>query len=167
MKYRLKEDRSGDSVVVAKGDEHLTPSLRNHNGNFSNFKKEKQTYQGYSNSQPRDGEGDEHSTPPARQSANSDRTPLPNAIRTSYTQILVNPMQLQDHEFTTWLERLVEARKNRQENKARPYRNYRKPYNQENTDSNSRVAETTTTEQNEASTRTRRTPNHGHIQMPV
>ena len=30
-------------------------------------------------------------------------------------QIMVNPMQLQDHEFTAWLDRLVEARKNRQE----------------------------------------------------
>ena len=29
--------------------------------------------------------------------------------------IMVNPMQLQDHEFTAWLDRLVEARKNRQE----------------------------------------------------
>ena len=54
-------------------------------------------------------------------------------IRGSYTQILVNPMQLQDHEFTAWLEHLVEARKNRQENKTRPYRSYRKPYNQDNT----------------------------------
>ena len=55
------------------------------------------------------------------------------AIRSSYTQIMVNPMQLQDHEITAWLERLVEARKNRQENKARPYRNYHKPYNQDGT----------------------------------
>ena len=45
-------------------------------------------------------------------------------------------MQLQDHKFTAWLERLVEARKNRQENKSRPYRNYRKPYHQDNTDGN-------------------------------
>ena len=38
-------------------------------------------------------------------------------------------MQLQDHEFTAWLDRLVEARKNRQERRQRPYRNFRKPYN--------------------------------------
>ena len=38
-------------------------------------------------------------------------------------------MQLQDHEFTAWLDRLVEARKNRQDKQQRPYRNYRKPYN--------------------------------------
>ena len=39
----------------------------------------------------------------------------PSVIRGSFTQIMVNPMQLQDHEFTAWLDRLVEARKNRQE----------------------------------------------------
>ena len=48
----------------------------------------------------------------------------------SFTQIMVNPMQLQDHKFTAWLDRLVEARKNRQEEKQRPYRNFRKPYNE-------------------------------------
>ena len=44
-------------------------------------------------------------------------------------QIMVNLMQLQDHKFTAWLDRLVEARKNRQEKRQRPYRNFRKPYN--------------------------------------
>ena len=39
----------------------------------------------------------------------------PSVIRGSFTQIMVNPMQLQDHEFTAWLDRLVEARKNREE----------------------------------------------------
>ena len=53
----------------------------------------------------------------------------PSVICGSFTQIMVNPMQLQDHEFTTWLDRLVEARKNRQERRQRPYRNFRKPYN--------------------------------------
>ena len=38
-------------------------------------------------------------------------------------------MQLQDHEFTAWLDRLMEARKNRQDRRQRPYRNFRKPYN--------------------------------------
>ena len=52
-----------------------------------------------------------------------------SVIRGSFTQIMVNPMQLQDHEFTAWLDRLVEARKNRQERRQRPYRNFRKPYN--------------------------------------
>ena len=53
----------------------------------------------------------------------------PSVIRGSFTQIMVNPMQLQDHEFTAWLDRLVEARKNQQERRQRPYRNFRKPYN--------------------------------------
>ena len=53
----------------------------------------------------------------------------PSVIRGSFTQIMVNPMQLQDHKFTAWLDRLVEARKNRQERRQRPYRNFRKPYN--------------------------------------
>ena len=54
----------------------------------------------------------------------------PSVIRGSFTQIMVNPMQLQDHEFTAWLDRLVEARKNQQEKRQRPYRNFRKPYNE-------------------------------------
>ena len=54
----------------------------------------------------------------------------PSVIRGSFMQIMVNPMQLQDHEFTAWLDRLVEARKNRQEERQRPYRNFRKPYNE-------------------------------------
>ena len=53
----------------------------------------------------------------------------PSVIHGSFTQIMVNPMQLQDHEFTVWLDRLVEARKNQQEKRQRPYRNFRKPYN--------------------------------------
>ena len=50
-------------------------------------------------------------------------------LRGSYTQIMVNPMQLSDVEFTNWMEKLVEARKNRQEKRPRPYRNFSKPYN--------------------------------------
>ena len=57
-------------------------------------------------------------------------TQQPSVIRGSFTQIMVNPMQLQDHEFTAWLDRLVEARNNRQERRQRPYRNYREPYNE-------------------------------------
>ena len=48
--------------------------------------------------------------------------------RGSYTHILVNPTQLSDTEFTAWMDRLVEARRNRQENKPRPYRHFRKPF---------------------------------------
>ena len=38
-------------------------------------------------------------------------------------------MQLQDHKFTAWLDRLVEARKNRRDRQQCLYRNFRKPYN--------------------------------------
>ena len=47
---------------------------------------------------------------------------------------MVNPMQLTDVEFTNWMEKLVEARKNRQEKRPRPYRNFRKPYNDAKTE---------------------------------
>ena len=50
-------------------------------------------------------------------------------LKGSYMQIMVNPMQLSEHEFTNWMEKLMEAHKNRQERKERPYRSYRKPYN--------------------------------------
>ena len=66
-----------------------------------------------------------HSKEPENNKSNQQ----PSVIRGSFTQIMVNPMQLQDHEFTAWLDRLVEARKNRQERRQRPYRNFRKPYN--------------------------------------
>ena len=54
----------------------------------------------------------------------------PSVIRGLFTQIMVNPMQLQDHKFTAWLDRLVEARRNRQERHQCPYRMYRKLYNE-------------------------------------
>ena len=57
-----------------------------------------------------------------------------SVLRGGYTQILVNPVQLTDAEFTNWMEKLVEVRKNRQERKPRPYRNYRKPYNSDQLD---------------------------------
>ena len=50
-------------------------------------------------------------------------------LRGSYTQIMVNPMQLTDVEFINWMEKLVEARKNRQEKKPHTYRNFRRSYN--------------------------------------
>ena len=49
-------------------------------------------------------------------------------------QIMVNPVNLSDTEFTNWMEKLVEARKNQQDRKPRPYRNYRKPYNDDQTE---------------------------------
>ena len=47
----------------------------------------------------------------------------PSLLRGSFTQIMVNPIQLQDHEFTAWLDRLVVARKNRQEKTSTPLQN--------------------------------------------
>ena len=65
----------------------------------------------------------------SKEPENDKSTQQPSVIRGSFTQIMVNPMQLHDHEFTVWLDRLVEARKNQQERRQRPYRNFRKPYN--------------------------------------
>ena len=65
----------------------------------------------------------------SKEPENDKSTQQPSVICGSFTQIMVNPMQLEDHKFTAWLERLVEARQNRQERRQRPYRNFRKPYN--------------------------------------
>ena len=51
----------------------------------------------------------------SKEPENDKSTQQPSVIHGSFTQIMVNPMQLQDHKFTAWLDRLVEARKNRQE----------------------------------------------------
>ena len=53
-----------------------------------------------------------------------------SVLRGGYTQILVNPVQLTDAEFTNWMEKLVEARKKSPRKKAPNLnRNFRKPYN--------------------------------------
>ena len=57
-----------------------------------------------------------------------------SVLHGEYTQIMVNPVHLSDVEFTNWMEKLVEARKNWQERKPRPYRNFCKPYNNEQAD---------------------------------
>ena len=51
----------------------------------------------------------------SKEPENNKSTQQPSVICGSFTQIIVNPMQLQDHEFTAWMDRLVEVRKNRQE----------------------------------------------------
>ena len=51
----------------------------------------------------------------SKEPENNKSNQQPSVICGSFTQIMVNPMQLQDQEFTAWLDRLVEARKNRQE----------------------------------------------------
>ena len=78
------------------------------------------------------GQQDRIDTPTRRQ--NRDEKVQNSMLRGSYTQITVNPMQLSDIEFTNWIEKLLEVRKNRQERKPRPYRNFRKPYNNDQTD---------------------------------
>ena len=54
--------------------------------------------------------------------------------RGSYSQIMVNPKQLSDTEFVAWMDRLVEVRRNRQENKPRPFHQFRKPFIQRRND---------------------------------
>ena len=49
--------------------------------------------------------------------------------RGGYTQIVVNPMQLEDEAFTALMQRLTEARRNRENRVQRPHRNFHKPYN--------------------------------------
>ena len=79
----------------------------------------------YSDSSQNSRVSNHHSKEPE----NDKLTQQPSVIRGSFTQIMINPMQLEDHEFTAWLDRLVEARKNWQERRQRPYRNFKKPYN--------------------------------------
>ena len=64
----------------------------------------------------------------SKEPENDKSTLQPSVIYGSFTQTMVNPMQLEDHKFTAWLDRLVEARKHRQERQQRPYRNFRKPF---------------------------------------
>ena len=66
----------------------------------------------------------------SKEPENDKSTQQPSMICGSLTQIMVNPMQLEDHEFTAWLHRLVEARKNQHERRQWPYRNFRRPYNE-------------------------------------
>ena len=49
--------------------------------------------------------------------------------RGGYTQIVVNPIQLEDKAFTAWMQRLNKARRNRENRVQRLYRNFHKPYN--------------------------------------
>ena len=62
-------------------------------------------------------------------SENSQRSWPAAVARGGYTQIVVNPMQLEDEAFTAWIQRLTESRQNRENRVQRLYRNFRKPYN--------------------------------------
>ena len=62
-------------------------------------------------------------------SKNSQHSQLTAVARGGYTQIVVNPMQLEDKASTALMQRLTKARRNRENRVQRPYRNFRKPYN--------------------------------------
>ena len=62
-------------------------------------------------------------------SKNSQCSPPVAVARGDYTQIVVNPMQLEDEAFTAWMQKLTEARRKRENRVQRPYRNFREPYN--------------------------------------
>ena len=62
-------------------------------------------------------------------SKNSQRSWPAAVARGGYTEIVVNLMQLEDKAFTAWMQRLTEARRNRENRVQRPYRNFRKLYN--------------------------------------
>ena len=62
-------------------------------------------------------------------SENSQHSQPAAVARGGYTQIVVNPMQLEDEAFTAWMQRLTEARRNRENRVQRSYRNFCKPYN--------------------------------------
>ena len=64
------------------------------------------------------------------------RTQAHNLPRGSLTHILVNPLNLDDAAFNAWMERLVEARRNRLNKVARPYREHRQPYHKNNDQNN-------------------------------
>ena len=62
-------------------------------------------------------------------SVNSQHSRPATVARGGYTQIVVNPMLLEDEAFTAWMQRLTEARRKRENRVQRPYRNVCKPYN--------------------------------------
>ena len=100
------------------------PTSRQQNDKFGHITRQEDTSSPSHRTVDKD-DGDDIST--NRQ--NRQESTQNSVLRGSYTQILVNPMQLTDIEFTNWMEKLVEARKNRQEKRPRPYRKFRKPYN--------------------------------------
>ena len=65
-----------------------------------------------------------------RGSSENSQSSWPTVVaRGRYTQIVVNPMQLEVKAFTASMQRLTEARRNRENRVQRPYRNFHKPYN--------------------------------------
>ena len=86
----------------------------------------KQSQNGYNEDRYRNYNAQRKPWNNSERSETSQHSQLP---RGAYTQITVNPMQLDDKAFTAWIDRLIEAKKNRQNNVRRLFRNFRKPYN--------------------------------------
>ena len=69
-----------------------------------------------SNSEPSNSSQDSQTLNKVSSEPDKDKSSQqPSVLCGSFTQIMVNLMQLQDHKFTAWLDRLIEARRNRQE----------------------------------------------------
>ena len=112
--YRFEKDRNTSEI----------PPARNTYG---------KTYSGTYGSN-RTGEIPRNTNEDRRQKEGSSTQTTHQLPRGSYTQIMVNPTQLSDKEFVAWMDRLVEARRNRQNNNPRPYSQFRQPYTQRGQD---------------------------------
>ena len=112
--YRFDKDRNTSEI----------PSVRSTYG-----KTYSRSYEGN-----RTGEIPPNTNDDRRQKEGSNPQTTHQLPRGSYTQIMVNPTQLSDKEFVAWMDRLVEARRNRQNNKPRPYSQFRQPYSQREQD---------------------------------
>ena len=64
-----------------------------------------------------------------KSSENSQCSQAAAVAKGGYTQIVANPMQLEDEAFTAAMQRLTQARRNRENRVQRPYRYFHKPYN--------------------------------------
>ena len=117
---RSGTDRNTGKIPPGRGSYGKTYPRRYDNNSTGEIPPSTQTNTGYA------GNKGGPNTPTASQ--------LP---RGSYTQIMVNPTQLSDKEFVAWMDRLIEARKNRQNNKPHPYTQFRHPYVQKDQDNES------------------------------
>ena len=116
--YRFEKDRNTSEILPVRNTYGKTYS-RSYEGN-------------------RTGEIPPNTNDDRRQKEGSNTQTTHQLPRGSYTQIMVNPTQLSDKEFVAWMDRLVEARRNRQNNKPRPYSQFRRPYTQRDQDNESR-----------------------------
>ena len=64
-----------------------------------------------------------------KSSENSQHSRAAVVARGGYTQIVVNPMQMEDEAFTAWMQKLTKARRNRENRVQRLHRNFHKSYN--------------------------------------